>query len=162
MNFLVTALMLVTIAGSTVAAESDPAQMAAEVGFAGCDVFIRKTFEHALVSPDRRINISYFSETKVDSVTLTATFGPPGDTVFQAVTFTKKGPTCYSIMTAQTSKSGNCAEILLKEDKNFSLVDTQGDVLWARSDRGVRKFYRQVGAFCLVNFRLDKTSKDKS
>ena len=156
-----TFLALLLSTGLVSADEADPVKMAREAGFTGCDAFIGKTFEHALKSRDRRIHTWNFNETKAEAITVTATFGLPGDSVYQMVHFSKKKGVCYSVMSALIQQEGNCTEILIKEDKNFSLFATQGDVLWARSEGGVTKLLRQAGSYCLQTYRVNKSTSDK-
>ena len=133
--------------GTSIAIAANPVEMAHKFGFSGCDSLIERSFDLAIKSQNSLFSIYYVDETSSDSIDIVATFGSPGDTVFQTIHFEKRGDSCYSVQRSLISGQWNCAGSLSK-DENFKYTNDAAGALWSKNKGGVGKILIQSGDTC--------------
>lgn len=153
--------VLVVFAGSAAYADGNvnPANMANQVGFFGCNSLISRTFRLALNSPtDKKFTIDYFDETAKSSVGIYTTWGSTGDTIWQSAHFEKHGGYCYSQERSMISTVANCAG-LLSGDSAFKYTTESAGALWSKNKGGVNKIFIQSGNACVQIFINSRKQK---
>ena len=144
--------------GTSIAIAANPVEMAHKYGFTGCDSLIEKSFDLAIKSQNSLFSIYYSDETASDSIGMVATWGSPGDTVFQTINFEKRGDSCYSWERSLISGQWSCAGSLSK-DEYFKYTDDAAGALWSKNKGGVGKILIQSGDTCNEIYIKDDTEK---
>ena len=91
-------------------ARDDNAELLALVhknGFTGCDTAISKEFEGYVNSSEGRVSVDSIDD-KPRTLSVIATWGKVGDSVFQRTVFERNGATCNTYQTSMISYAQNC------------------------------------------------------
>ncbi|MDD3311452.1 hypothetical protein [Pseudodesulfovibrio sp.] len=107
-------------------------QAAHNAGFTHCDIAIKKEFSDFFKADDSRYNISWTER----GFNITCTYGSPGDTVFQSVTFIDTGKKVTTFSTATIQSPMSPAQYMQKYSA-WKYQAIQGGTTWAANEGGV-------------------------
>jgi hypothetical protein len=99
-----------------------------------------ESYEH---SSSGRINVNFSDELVDRMITLTVTFGVPGDSVFSTVTFLHEGSSCWSVKTSMITTPKQCMQYK-EENPVWKYVETQADVTWTVNPGGVNALLKSL------------------
>jgi len=107
-------------------------QTAHNAGFTHCDIAIQEEFCDFLKADDKRYNISWGDK----GFNITCTYGSPGDTVFQSVTFIDTGKQ-INTFTIGTLQSPLSPAQYMKKNPVWKFQAIQGGTTWTANKGGV-------------------------
>ena len=111
-------------------------------GFNGCDSAIEKQFAYYIKSPGGRLSKDYF-EANGKTLSIMATWGEPGDSIFQKVVFEKTNTECRAYITSFLTSKMSCMEYKEK-NPDWKYIDTQGSYTWLQNKGGVDALFNTL------------------